>query len=255
MKNDPTRRPSGAGPSSGIVVAVVRPLDVRRPWANKRAMSSDPLAEAYDAKRSGYFANARRDWVDPMPRNPDLRVLELGCGNGATGALALSEGKAGVWIGLERQGQAAAAAASVLTAVVTGDVDALDIPYPEASFDLLIMGEVLEHLPDPDTTLARLVRFLKPGGTALASTPNIAHWRVVSRLLAGRFDYEAEGVMDRTHLKWFTPTSLKQTFERAGLGDVTVGPLWKVPSLVLTRPLPGSHLLWTQIEARGTKPG
>jgi SAM-dependent methyltransferase len=217
-------------------------------------MTADALTEAYDAKRAGYFANARRDWVDPLPRDPALRVLELGCGSGATGALALSEGKAGVWIGIERQGAAAEAARAALSEVIVGDVDGLDIPHPEASFDLLVMGEVLEHLPDPEATLARLVRFLKPGGRALASTPNIAHWRIVSRLVAGRFDYEAEGVMDRTHLKWFTPASLKRAFEQAGLTEVSVGPLgWKPRSLALTRPLPVRHLLWPQLEARGVR--
>jgi SAM-dependent methyltransferase len=218
-------------------------------------MTADALTQAYDAKRAGYFANARRDWVDPLPHDPALKVLELGCGSGATGALALAEGKAGVWVGIERQGAAAEAARAVLSEVIVGDVDNLDIRHPEASFDLLVMGEVLEHLPDPDATLARLVRFLKPGGRALASTPNIAHWRIVSRLVAGRFDYVAEGVMDRTHLKWFTPTSLKRAFEAAGLTDVTVGPLgWKARSLAFTRPLPARHLLWPQLEARGIKP-
>jgi uncharacterized protein (TIGR03382 family) len=217
-------------------------------------MTSDALTDAYDAKRAGYFANARRDWVDPLPHDPELRVLELGCGSGATGALALAAVKAGVWVGIERQGAAAEAARAVLSDVIVGDVDALDIRHPEASFDLLVMGEVLEHLPDPEATLARLVRFLKPGGRALASTPNIAHWRIVARLVAGRFDYEAEGVMDRTHLKWFTPASLKRAFEAAGLAEVTVGPLgWKPRNLALTRPLPARHLLWPQLEARGVK--
>ena len=212
------------------------------------------LDEAYDAKAASYFANARRDWVEPMAPNPRRVVLELGCGNGATGALALREGKCGAWVGIERQGAAAGEAARVLSDVLVGDVDSLDIPYAEASFDLLVMGEVLEHLPDPEATLRRLVRFLKPGGQALASTPNIGHWRIIAGLLAGRFDYEAQGVMDRTHLKWFTPRSLKRAFEQAGLTDVTVRALdWKPRSRALTAALPLRELLWTQIEARGVR--
>lgn len=220
--------------------------------ATSPAMSA--LNDAYDAKQAGYFANPRRDWLDAMAANPDLAVLELGCGAGATGAAALREGRCGTWVGIERQGAAASAAALVLSEVIVGDVDSLEIPYPEASFDLLIMGEVLEHLPDPEATLRRLVRFVKPGGEALASTPNIGHWRIVAGLLAGRFDYDAEGVMDRTHLKWFTPRSLKRAFEQAGLTDVKVQALgWKARSRALTGPLPFRELLWRQIEARGVR--
>ena len=212
------------------------------------------LDEAYDAKAASYFANARRDWVEPMAPDPRRVVLELGCGNGATGALALRQGKCGAWVGIERQGAAAAEAARVLSDVLVGDVDALDIPYAEASFDLLVLGEVLEHLPDPDATLRRLAGLVKPGGEVLASTPNISHWRVIAGLLAGRFDYEAEGVMDRTHLRWFTPRSLKRAFEQAGLTQVRVRALgWRPRSQALIAALPMCHLLWRQIEARGVR--
>jgi SAM-dependent methyltransferase len=213
------------------------------------------LTDSYDAKRAGYFASARRGWIDLMPANLRLAVLELGCGTGAAGAAALAEGKCGTWVGIERHGAAASRAAQVLTRVIEGDVDSLDLPFAEGSFDLLVMGEVLEHLPDPEATLRRLVRLLKPGGEALASTPNIGHWRIVGRLLIGRFDYQAEGVMDRTHLKWFTPRSLKRAFEQAGLADVRVRALgWKARSRALTAALPLRELLWRQIEACGVRP-
>ncbi len=164
------------------------------------------------------------------------------------------QGKCGTWVGIERHGAAASEAAAVLTDVIVGDVDSLDIAFAEASFDLLVMGEVLEHLPDPEATLRRLVRFLKPGGEALASTPNIGHWRIIAGLMVGRFDYAAQGVMDRTHLKWFTPRSLKRAFEQAGLLDVRVQALgWKPRSRALTAALPLRELLWTQIEARGVR--
>jgi SAM-dependent methyltransferase len=218
-------------------------------------MTVDALTGAYQAKPETYYGAARRDWLDRMPRDGALRVLELGCGSGATGALALSLGKCGEWVGIERHGPAATKAAGALTQVIEGDIDSLELPFAGESFDLLVMGEVLEHLPDPDAVLARLVRFLKPGGRALASTPNIGHWRIVASLVAGRFDYEAEGVMDRTHLKWFTPRSLKRAFEAAGLTKVCVEPLgWSTRDRALASGLPFRHLLWRQIEARGVKP-
>ncbi|HEY1446908.1 MAG TPA: class I SAM-dependent methyltransferase, partial [Caulobacteraceae bacterium] len=189
-------------------------------------MTVDALAGAYEAKSEAYYGAARRDWLDQMPHDRNLRVLELGCGSGATGALALSEGRCVAWgVAIERHGPAATQAACVLTQVIEGDIDRLDLPLAEEGFDLLVMGQVLEHLPNPEAVLARLARFLKPAGVALASTPNIGHWRSVAGLVAGRFDYEAEGVMDRTHLKWFTPRSLRRAFEGAGLTDVSVTPL------------------------------
>jgi SAM-dependent methyltransferase len=217
-------------------------------------MTVDALAGAYQAKPETYYGAARRDWLDPMPLDRTLRVLELGCGSGATGALALAEGRCGAWVGIERHGPAATQAARVLTQVIEGDIDRLDLPLAEESFDLLVMGEVLEHLPDPEAVLARLVRFLEPGGVALASTPNIGHWRIIAGLLAGRFEYEAEGVMDRTHLKWFTPRSLKRAFDAAGLTDVRVAPLgWSGRGRSFGRFIPLRHLLWRQIEVRGVK--
>ncbi|HEY7901123.1 MAG TPA: class I SAM-dependent methyltransferase [Caulobacteraceae bacterium] len=212
------------------------------------------LDRAYAAKDPDYFGRPRREWIDPLPADRSLKVLELGCGDGATGAEALAAGKCGLWIGIERQGKAAERARARLSEVIVGDIDSLELSLPPGSFDLLVMGEVLEHLPDPEKTLTRLVRLLKPGGWALASTPNVAHWRIVAGLIAGRFDYEDEGVMDRTHLKWFTPRSLARAFEAAGLVGVEVRPLgWKPRSQTLTAAMPLRHLLWRQIEARGVR--
>ena len=80
-------------------------------------------------------------------------------------------------------------AAQALTQVHVGDVEKMDLPYHEDSFDALIMSEVLEHLVEPDVVLTRLVRLVKPGGLVLASSPNIAHWKPISELILGRFEY------------------------------------------------------------------
>jgi SAM-dependent methyltransferase len=215
---------------------------------------SDSSAAGYGAKAAGYFAAARREWVDPLSPDPDLKVLELGCGAGATGALALSQGKCGAWIGVEMHGPSARAAAAVLTAVHAGDVETLELPYAAETFDLLVCGDVLEHLVDPAAALARLAPLLKTGGRLLASTPNIAHWQVIASLVMGRFDYADQGVMDATHLRWFTPTSLGRLVQGAGLTVERIGPLgWKRRSRVIAAALPMNHLLWRQIEVRGRK--
>ena len=209
---------------------------------------------AYHAKPAAYYANARRDWLRALPRRAELAVLEIGCGSGATGALALSEGLCRRWVGVERHGPAATEAEGVLTSVHAGDVESLELPYPESSFDVLVMGEVLEHLREPAAALIRLAKFVRPGGLALASTPNVGHWRVIAGLALGRFDYEDEGVMDRTHLRWFTPASLAEMFAAAGFTDVAVNGMgWREPLRSISRALPFHHLLWRQIELKAVK--
>lgn len=183
------------------------------------------LGTAYAAKESSYYGGARHDYVDMLPVDHSTRILELGCGDGATGALALSEGKCGEYIGIEMFAPMAREAEKRLTRVHVGNVDEVDLPYPPGHFDVLIMSEVVEHLVDPETTLRRLVALVRRGGRIMASSPNIAHWRIIKELVAGRFTYTDAGAMDRTHLRWFTPQSYAALFEKVGVQVERVGPL------------------------------
>lgn len=188
-------------------------------------IEAHPLIADYDAKRDiAYFGNPRADYVSLLPRG-GMSILELGCGNGATGALALREGKAACYVGIELFPEVAAEAERVLTEVHCGDIEQMDIPYGPGTFDGLILSEVLEHLLDPHAVLHRLVRTLKPGAFVLASSPNICHWRNVVNLGRGRFRYTDSGMMDRTHLRWFTPESFRDLFEGAGVVVDRLAPL------------------------------
>jgi SAM-dependent methyltransferase len=214
------------------------------------------LGDLYRDKAEDYFTNARRDYVAAMPDAPAAAVLELGCGSGATGALALAQGKAGTWVGIEMFEPMARRALSVLTAVHVGDVERLELPYPPASFDALVCSEVLEHLADPEAALRRLVRLLKPGGRVYASVPNLSHWRIVLGLLRGRFEYQERGAMDRTHLRWFTPASFKSLFEACGVEVDHLAPVGSRSALrAWISRIPLEHLLWFQIDLRGRRLG
>lgn len=179
----------------------------------------------YQRKPRAYFSKPRMDFVARLPMDATASVLEVGCGNGATGAFALALGRAGRYVGIELVESMAAEARTALSEVVTGDVEQIEFPWQPAEFDVLILSEVLEHLVDPWTTLGRLVRVLRPGGLVLASSPNVAHWRVVRELVCGRFELAEHGVFDRTHLRWFTPSSFAAMFERAGLRVEGMGPV------------------------------
>lgn len=189
------------------------------------------IASIYDEKPSSYFANARHDIVTMLKTGRDGAILELGCGAGGTGRAALASAKAGRYVGLELNEDAAAVAATVLSEVIVGDVQAINLDHYESQFDALIISEVLEHLTDPWTTLRKLVACLKPGGEVYASSPNIAYWGVIKGLILGRFRYQDSGVMDQTHLRWFTPESFRDLFESAGVEIDVIRPMrqagWK----------------------------
>jgi 2-polyprenyl-3-methyl-5-hydroxy-6-metoxy-1,4-benzoquinol methylase len=172
--------------------------------------------EAYSMKASEYFAGARRDYVAELPINSQARILEIGCGEGGTGALALSEGKCGAYCGVELCYRAAEKAKQKLTEVVVGNIEDLQLPWEPATFDAVILSEVLEHLADPWAALRKIHSVLKPKALVFASSPNISHYSAIRMLLRGQWDLTDVGLMDRTHLRWFTPNTYRALFESCG---------------------------------------
>lgn len=171
--------------------------------------------EVYESKQSEYFTNARPDMVEFIPEGVH-RILEIGCGSGEFGA-ALKELRQVEVVGVELVEAAATAARQRLDAVIVADIQHQVLDLPEHSFDCLVCNDVLEHLVDPWTTLAGLRRFLKPDGWLVTSIPNVRHHKVVRRLLwPGEWKYENSGVMDRTHLRFFTKASARELVEQAG---------------------------------------
>lgn len=187
--------------------------------------------DAYLAKKTDYFQGVRADYIAALPANPKAAVLEIGCSQGSTGVMALEQGKCGRYVGIELHEPSALVARSRLSEVLVGDIEKMDLPFTPASFDALIISEVLEHLVDPWATLARLAPLVRAGGLVFASSPNVSHHTVIRALLAGRWDLADQGVMDRTHLRWFTPSSYAAMFEAAGFNVEEVGPVrpfgWK----------------------------
>ncbi len=220
------------------------------------ATPEDGPVRFYRAKESRYFSGARADFVARLPEDKSARVLEIGCGTGATGALALCSGRAGHYTGVELFEGAAAEARQHLSDVIVGDVERLAFSWQPCTFDGMILSEVLEHLIEPWAVLRRLHPYLRPGALVLASSPNIAHWRVLRELWQGRFQLADQGVFDRTHMRWFTPESYATMFERAGYEVVRVYPVtpFAPRTALLSRWTQGrfDHLFMTQIslEAR-----
>jgi methionine biosynthesis protein MetW len=145
---------------------------------------------------------------------PNKRVLDVGCGTGSLSRL-LMDMRGARLVGIEPDLQRA-------TTARTRGIDARHGFFDEAAvqnlgkFDVVVFADVLEHLPDPASALQLTRQVLEPDGVVIASVPNIAHWSVRLELLCGRFDYQSCGIMDATHLRWFTERSLRALFESSG---------------------------------------
>lgn len=178
--------------------------------------------------RDRYYSHTRSDLLGLLPKARHLRVLEVGCGEGRTGAFLKEEGIAREVVGIETVEEPAEAARARLDEVLLGDAETLELPA-NRRFDLLLFADVLEHLRDPWGTLRRYTAHLEPGGWVVSSTPNIAYWRTAFDLFVrGRWRYQDSGIMDRTHLRFFTVETAIELHRQAELVIESVGHTAKI---------------------------
>lgn len=164
--------------------------------------------------RSGYYHFTRPELVALVPEGAK-RVLDVGCAAGMMGAALKERGSVEV-IGVEINPAVAHEAANRLDKVIVGDVEEVTLPYPEGYFDAIVLGDVLEHLRDPWALLKRLRPYLVENGRLVASIPNVANISVLRDLVRGKWQYRDAGILDRTHLRFFTLDSIREMFTNAG---------------------------------------
>lgn len=142
------------------------------------------------------------------------RLLDVGAADGFLSRHFTERG----WrvTALEADARAAAAGRAQCERMILADLDR-DRPALDATFEAVVCGDVLEHLADPEATLAWIAGLLVPSGRVALSVPNVAHLWIRLSLLAGRFDYAERGILDRTHLRFFTARSLGTLVAAAGL--------------------------------------
>jgi 2-polyprenyl-3-methyl-5-hydroxy-6-metoxy-1,4-benzoquinol methylase len=159
----------------------------------------------YSFKSIQYFNQTRLDILPLMPLGKCERVLEIGCGNGATLAYLKENGISKVVEGIELVPSVILDASENIDKIHVGEVERLLGSLMEASYDVVLCLDVLEHLIDPWAVISQIERVLKPGGVIIASIPNVRTFRVIWNLgVRGQFDYADQGIMDRTHLRFFT---------------------------------------------------
>jgi len=179
-----------------------------------------------------YYNRVNLDLLRLMPPDAQI-VVEVGCGAGMLAEAYRRINTRVRYFGIEKHPAAARAASlsSRVDRVVTGDMEtvepaALDLSDTEPSVDCLVLGDVLEHMVDPWSVLARLTRWVRDGGQVLACIPNVQHYSVLVNLLRGKWDYQDEGLLDRTHLRFFTLSGVQDLFARTGLHVFEIQPRW-----------------------------
>jgi glycosyltransferase involved in cell wall biosynthesis len=144
-----------------------------------------------------------------------LRILDVGV---ATGYLDRELRASGHLVtGIEQRPEAAARARPFCDELLVGDVQALDLSAYDREFDRVVLADVLEHLQDPAAVMEKLTQTLKTGGRIIASVPNVANIYVRLNLLFGRFRYDLRGILDVSHMRFFTLRSFRELIDAAGL--------------------------------------
>lgn len=147
----------------------------------------------------------------------DKTVLEVGCATGYVSKV-MKEQLNCIVTGIEKEPDAAKEAQKYCHKVLIGDVEKIDIlkALNDEKFDVIIFGDVLEHLITPKEILIKMKYLLNDNGYILASIPNIAHISVALELLEGKFEYRSLGLLDDTHLRFFSKENIQRLFREAG---------------------------------------
>lgn len=142
-------------------------------------------------------------------------VIDVGCYTGGLARELIARGYA--VLGIEKDPEAVRIAQAHGVPVLCGDIeDPAWLAGLDRTSDTILLLDVLEHLRDPDTVLRHLRRLLRPGGRLLVTGPNVAYWALRKMLLFGRWEYGDAGLMDRTHLRFYTKTTWVGLLQRAG---------------------------------------
>lgn len=166
-----------------------------------------------------YYSNINVDLLNAI-NAPPIKVLEIGCGEGWFGKKVKELYPECIYHGVELFPDAAKVAQDNIDEVRIGNIEDPNVmDGVQSGYDLLVFGDVLEHLVDPWATLKALKSRTAEQSTCVACIPNVAHWSMIARLLSGQWTYENAGLLDRTHLRFFTVETMIKMFQDAGWGS------------------------------------
>jgi len=203
-------------------------------------MINSPAVKYFkDNKHEAYFECSREEMVNYVPEDART-VLEIGCGVGSFGRLVKQRQNVEFW-GVEVDPVAAERASICLDRVKIG-LFPDGVELPEKYFDCVVFNDVLEHMIDPWSALRIAKDYLTSSGHVVASVPNIRYLPTLYRLIVrGEWTYTQTGVLDRTHLRFFTKKSMLEMFNEAGykvsrINGIYAYNIWQIPILELLLP-------------------
>lgn len=179
----------------------------------------------YDTKQFGYFSNVRLDLLELIPkkyRNGNL--LEVGAGSGGTLLFAKQNRYASKVTGIDIQSiNHSYQSHSEIDQFVIGNVEQDDLFFTQQPFDVIICGDVLEHLIDPWYTVQKLKSYLSKDGVIIASIPNFREIATLTNIcFKGDFKYQESGILDKTHLRFFCKKNIEELFIHNGFQIISI---------------------------------
>jgi SAM-dependent methyltransferase len=173
---------------------------------------------------SAYPDHANNDLLERIPLSART-VLDVGCNTGALGAAFRRLSPRALLLGIENNPPAAELAAQRLDQVAVSDVEQNPMPFTlDRPLDCIVYGDIIEHLREPWAVLRRHAEVLSDDGVMLICVPNMQHWSFADRLLRGTWKYEPNGLLDETHLRWFSLETMREGLQAVGLVPHDVSP-------------------------------
>lgn len=174
-----------------------------------------------------YYSNIRQDLFRYIEKGENT-ILEFGCSEGRTGEALKKEGLAGYYVGADIHQPSVDIASTFLDEAICANLDDFDFSKLGSNrFDYVICGDVLEHLYEPWDTVSNIHDLIKPGGKLIITLPNTRHYSVsLSLLFKGNWDYRDAGILDRTHIRFFTKKTAMKLFTKEQYGLSSIVPLF-----------------------------
>jgi len=169
----------------------------------------------YENKEVGYYNNTREEMLAFLPQNAKM-ILDVGCADGSFSRIIKDRNKAEVW-GIEYMPEEAKKASTKIDHVLSGTCEDNIDKLPNDYFDVIYFNDILEHLVDPYKVLERVKNKLSKDGIVISSIPNMRYHSALKNLILKKdWKYGNHGVMDKTHLRFFTKKSIYNMYVEAG---------------------------------------
>lgn len=192
-------------------------------------MQKDIVEDLYSTKSENYFSLERQIFKNEI-NEKNLKILDIGCGTGILGSYFRTNQNCEVY-GVEINESAFQIARNNLDKVIKANIEVIDLPVDYNNFDYIILGDVLEHLINPIATINKIFKVLKPGGKILITVPNVRYWKLILKLVFfDTWKYESWGILDFTHLRFFTKKSLTLLLQNEGYSKINSERIIQRPS-------------------------